>query len=74
MQGEKQRRHAAEILKRRQSRDRQGRYTGQTSQRYAVAEWPTLIVIDQQGRVVGPVAKKKLAETLSRLLEKEAGK
>ena len=52
----------------------EGRYTGQTSQRYGVAEWPTLIVIDQQGQVVGPVPKKKLVETLSRLLEKEAGK
>ena len=36
-------------------------YSGTTSELYGVAEWPTLIVVDQQGKVVGPVAKKKLA-------------
>jgi len=44
-------------------------YSGDTSQRYGVAEWPTLIVVDQQGKVVGPVTKKTLAETIARLLD-----
>jgi beta-lactamase regulating signal transducer with metallopeptidase domain/thiol-disulfide isomerase/thioredoxin len=44
-------------------------YSGQTSRLYSVAEWPTLIVVDQQGNVVGPVHKKKLAETIGRLLD-----
>jgi thiol-disulfide isomerase/thioredoxin len=44
-------------------------YSGQTSQRYGVAEWPTLIVVNQKGHVVGPIPKKKLAETIARLLE-----
>jgi thiol-disulfide isomerase/thioredoxin len=48
--------------------------SGKTSQSYSVAEWPTLIVIDQHGNVVGPVAKNKLADTISRLLGGEAGK
>jgi thiol-disulfide isomerase/thioredoxin len=50
------------------------KYSGKTSQAYSVTEWPTLIVIDQQGRVVGPVAKTKLAETITRLLERDAAK
>jgi thiol-disulfide isomerase/thioredoxin len=45
-------------------------YAGQTSERYGVAEWPTLIVVDQQGRVVGPIPKKKLAETIAGLLDR----
>ena len=45
-------------------------YSGKTSERYGVAEWPTLIVVDQQGKVVGPVNKKMLAETITQLLEK----
>ena len=44
-------------------------YSGKTAHRYGIAEWPTLIVIDQKGRIVGPVHKNKLAETISRLLE-----
>jgi beta-lactamase regulating signal transducer with metallopeptidase domain/thiol-disulfide isomerase/thioredoxin len=44
-------------------------YSGKTSQRFGVAEWPTLIVVDRKGRVVGPVGKNKLAETISRSLE-----
>jgi thiol-disulfide isomerase/thioredoxin len=47
-------------------------YSGKTSQSYGVAEWPTLIIVDQQGNVVGPVQKNKLAATISRLLEKAA--
>jgi beta-lactamase regulating signal transducer with metallopeptidase domain/thiol-disulfide isomerase/thioredoxin len=47
----------------------EGEYTGKTSQRYGIAEWPTLIVIDQQGKIVGPIHKKKLAETIARLLD-----
>jgi len=43
-------------------------YSGKTSHRYGIAEWPTLIVIDQQGRIVGPVHKEKLAPTIGRLL------
>lgn len=41
---------------------------GSTAARYGVAEWPTLVVIDSQGRVVGPVSPDKLAATLTRLL------
>jgi hypothetical protein len=44
-------------------------YSGQISQRYGVAEWPTLNVVDQQGQVVGHIPKKKLAETIARLLD-----
>jgi len=47
-------------------------YSGKTSRRYGVAEWSTLIVVDQQGKVVGPVQRTKLAETISRLLEASA--
>ncbi len=46
------------------------KYAGQTSERYGVVEWPTLIVVDQQGRVVGPIPKKKLAETIAGLLDR----
>ncbi len=48
-------------------------YSGETSQNYSVGEWPTLIVIDQQGKVVGPVAKNKLAQTIGRLLSEATG-
>ena len=44
-------------------------YSGKTGHRYGIAGWPTLIVIDQKGTIVGPVHKNKLAETISRLLE-----
>jgi thiol-disulfide isomerase/thioredoxin len=43
--------------------------TGNTGQQYGVTQWPTLIIVDQQGNVVGAVSKQKLAETISRLLE-----
>ncbi len=33
-------------------------YSGQTSRRFGVVEWPTLIVVDQQGRVVGSDSQK----------------
>ena len=46
-----------------------GEYSGQTSQRYGVVEWPTLIVVDQHGEVVGPVPKNKLAQTIAHLLD-----
>jgi thiol-disulfide isomerase/thioredoxin len=49
-------------------------YSGQTSRLYSVAEWPTLIVVDQQGKVVGPVQKNKLAETIGRLLNSRTEK
>lgn len=49
-------------------------YSGKTSQSYSVAEWPTLIVIDQQGKVVGPVSKNKLADIISQLLGGATGK
>ncbi len=49
-------------------------FTGKTSQSYGVAEWPTLIVVDQQGKVVGPVPKKRLTDTISRLLDEGPGK
>ncbi|MGH7137325.1 MAG: TlpA family protein disulfide reductase, partial [Pirellulales bacterium] len=41
---------------------------GQTASRYGVVEWPTTIVIDQAGMVVGAVAKEDLAETIRGLL------
>lgn len=44
-------------------------YSGKTSQRYRIAEWPTLVVVDQHGKIVGAVAKEKLAETIRRLLD-----
>lgn len=44
-------------------------YSGKTSQRYGIAEWPTLVVVDQQGKIVGAVEKEKLAETIRRLVE-----
>jgi thiol-disulfide isomerase/thioredoxin len=50
------------------------KYSGKTSQAFRVTEWPTLIVIDQQGNVVGPVARTKLAETITRLLERDTAK
>jgi beta-lactamase regulating signal transducer with metallopeptidase domain/thiol-disulfide isomerase/thioredoxin len=46
-----------------------GEYSGVTSRRYGIAEWPTLIVVDPDGRVVGPVPHGKLAETIGRLLD-----
>lgn len=48
----------------------EGEYAGKTSRRYGIVEWPTLIVIDQQGKIVGPIHKKKLAETIARLLDR----
>ena len=53
---------------------REAGYSGKTSELYGVAEWPTLIVVDQQGKVVGPVNKKKLADTISQLLDKKDAK
>ena len=49
-------------------------FSGTTSDRYGVAEWPTLIVVDQQGKVAGSVLKKNLAETINRLLDQRAKK
>jgi len=49
-------------------------FSGKTSQCYRVVEWPTLIVIDPQGKVVGPVAKNKLADAIRRLLDEMPGK
>ncbi len=46
-------------------------YSGRTSRRYGVAEWPTLIVVDQQGTVAGPVQAKRLAEMIERLLTEQ---
>lgn len=43
---------------------------GETHQRYGIAEWSTLIVVDQKGNVVGPVQKKNLGETIQRLLDR----
>ncbi len=48
------------------------KYAGQTSERYGVAAWPTLIVVDRQGQVVGPIPKRKLAETIAGLLHDPA--
>jgi beta-lactamase regulating signal transducer with metallopeptidase domain/thiol-disulfide isomerase/thioredoxin len=45
------------------------KFAGRTSEAYGISEWPTLIVIDQQGKVVGSVTKKNLADTIRRLLE-----
>lgn len=49
-------------------------YSGQTSRSYSVTEWPTLVVVDQQGKVVGPVPKNKLTETIARLLARATEK
>ena len=46
-------------------------YAGITSERFGVAAWPTLIVIDQEGNVVGAIRKQDLAKTISRLLKHE---
>lgn len=43
-------------------------FAGRTSQAYGVSEWPTLVVVDPQGNVVGSVAKNNLADTIRRLL------
>ncbi|MCY2962544.1 MAG: redoxin family protein [Planctomycetota bacterium] len=51
----------------------ESKYSGQTSERFGVVEWPTLIVVDRKGVVVGPVSRKNLAGTISRLLEDRAG-
>lgn len=49
------------------SKDADGQ--GKTCDSYGIVGWPTLIVIDQEGNVVGAVKKEKLAETITRLLE-----
>ncbi len=49
-------------------------YSGQTSRQFGVVEWPTLIVVDQQGRVVGSVSKKDLEKTISGLISRKAEK
>ncbi len=46
-------------------------FTGKTSHGFGIAAWPTLVVIDQHGHVVGPTNKNQLAETLSRLLDQD---
>jgi thiol-disulfide isomerase/thioredoxin len=50
--------------------DEGSEYAGLTSKRFGIAAWPTLVVIDPQGKVVGAVEKEKLVETIERLLEK----
>jgi hypothetical protein len=47
-------------------------FVGKTSEAYGVAQWPTLIVVDQNGAVVGPISKDKLAATISKLLDAES--
>lgn len=42
---------------------------GTTARRYGVVAWPTTIVIDQKGRVIGAVSMESLADTLHRLLK-----
>jgi thiol-disulfide isomerase/thioredoxin len=49
-------------------------YSGQTSRSYNIAEWPTLVVVDQQGKVVGPVHTNKLADTIAQLLDRRSEK
>jgi thiol-disulfide isomerase/thioredoxin len=44
-------------------------HTGKTSQSFHVFGWPTLVIIDQNGNVIGPVHKSNLAATISRLLD-----
>jgi hypothetical protein len=41
----------------------------QNDRSLGVVEWPTVVVVDREGRVVGPVKKGKVAETLERLIE-----
>ncbi len=43
--------------------------SGETQIRYGVAEWPTVVVIDQEGKIVGPVEKEDLADTIAALLK-----
>jgi hypothetical protein len=46
------------------------KFSGQTAELYGAVNMPTLIVIDQEGKVVGPVSENRLEETISRLLQK----
>jgi len=46
-------------------------YSGQTSRRYGVSQWPTLMVVDRDGAVAGPVQAKRLAEMIQRLLDEQ---
>jgi thiol-disulfide isomerase/thioredoxin len=43
---------------------------GKTATQYGVALWPTLIVIDQSGKVIGAVSKDDLAEVIGKLLDR----
>ncbi|HEV8000466.1 MAG TPA: M56 family metallopeptidase, partial [Planctomycetaceae bacterium] len=45
--------------------------SGKTQTRYGIAEWPTILVIDQAGRIVGPVKKDELADTINALLKRQ---
>jgi thiol-disulfide isomerase/thioredoxin len=44
--------------------------TGRTSQNFGIVGWPTLIVIDPQGDVVGAIPDRDLAATIRGLLDK----
>jgi thiol-disulfide isomerase/thioredoxin len=46
-------------------------YNGRTAERYGISVMNTLVVVDQQGNVAGPVQKDRLAETLRRLLDRK---
>ena len=50
--------------------DDDGGQRGATISRYGVRYWPTIVLIDQQGKVVGPVEKEHLEPAIRKLLEK----
>jgi len=45
-----------------------GDRVGMTARRFGVSAWPTLVVIDHDGKVVGPVTKETLAGKIDELL------
>jgi thiol-disulfide isomerase/thioredoxin len=49
--------------------EKEGDETGVTGIQYGVQRWPTLVLIDQQGRVAGPAIKDDLTERIEALLK-----
>lgn len=44
-------------------------YRGATTSKYGVRAWPTVVLIDREGKVVAPVEKDKLEPTIRNLLK-----
>lgn len=42
---------------------------GVTTERFGIRAWPTIVVIDPRGKVVGPVEKEQLEATIQELLQ-----